>query len=162
MVKVPRSKRVAVVVRAQIDRVQLSSEAPKGRKLPTIRDFVVIRDSFVRCQTSTATYARCRQYKSVKDDTKIYWQYNRQKGWLRPWKITIVGDDKTGLSYAAINGVLKYCHLCRLLTVEIAIDFSSSSGITRQFIRQHAVFGKSRERATTKVGRSSLLRRSKE
>ncbi|MGA7560890.1 MAG: hypothetical protein WBW12_18360 [Terriglobales bacterium] len=30
---------------------------------------------------------------------KIYWQYYRQKSWLKPWKITMVADDKTGLSY---------------------------------------------------------------
>ena len=162
MIKVSRSKRTAVGVRAQIDRVQLISWAPKGQKPPTLRDFVVIRDSFVRCQTTTATYARCRQYKSVKDDAKIYWQYNSQKGWLWPWKITIVADDKTGLSYEEIERVLRRCRVYRFLTVEIAIDFSPSTGITRQFIRQHAVFGKSRQRATTKARWSSLLRRQEE
>ncbi|HEU0047024.1 MAG TPA: hypothetical protein VFQ43_05390 [Nitrososphaera sp.] len=106
------------------------------------------RDSFVRCQTTTATYARCRQYKSLKDDTTIYWQYERLKGWLKPWKITIVADDKTGLSYEQIDIVLSPCRYYRFLIIEVAIDFSHSTGVNREFVRQHAVFGKSRRAHT--------------
>lgn len=158
-----RAKNDPIRVCAQIDRLQLVSCPPSaGQRPPPLKGFAITRDSFVRCQTTTATYARCRQYESVKDDTKIYWQYQRQKGWLRPWKITIVADDKTGLSYEEIERVLRHCHAYRVLTVEIAIDFSPSAGITGQFIRQHGVFGKSHQRATTRAGSSSLLRRQKE
>lgn len=44
----------------------------------------MICDSFVRCQTTTPTYARCRQYQSLDNDAKISWQYRRLKGWLKP------------------------------------------------------------------------------
>ncbi len=131
-----------IVVR--LDRVQLVSWAPQGRKPPLLNGFAITRDCFVRCQTTTATYARCRQYKSLKDDTKIYWQYERLKGWLKPWKITIVADDKTGLSYEQIDNVLGHCRFYRFLIIEVAIDFSPSMGVDRQFVRRHAVFGKSR------------------
>src|SRR2546422_10089436 len=96
-------------VHAQIDRVQLVSWAAAGRKPPPLRGFAVIRDSFVRCQTTTTTYARCREYKSKTDDTKVYWQYGRQKGWLKPWKITMVADDRTGLSHNLIEQILRHC-----------------------------------------------------
>jgi len=108
--------------------------------------FKVIRDSFVRCQTTVATYARCRQYQSIANDTKVYWQYGRLKGWLKPWKITIVGDDKSGLSYGEIESVLNHCPDYCFQIVEIAVDFSPSTGINNRFIRQHAVFGKSHYR----------------
>lgn len=106
-----------------------------------------MRDCFVRRQTTTATYARSRQYQRTTNDAKIFWQYQRLKGWLKPWKITMVADDASGLSYEEIGEVLKYCRYYRFLTVEIAVDFPLSVGIDKGFVRQHAVFGKSRRRA---------------
>ena len=134
-------------VGVRLDRVQILSWAPRGRKPPPLAGYKIVRDSFVRCQTTTATYARCRQYQSTTDDTKIFWQYQRLKGWLRPWKVTIVADDKTGLSYEQIQGVLKFCRHHRFLTIEVAVDFCRSAGIDKRFVRQHGVFGKSRRRA---------------
>jgi hypothetical protein len=133
-----------IVVR--LDRVQILSWAPLGRKPPLLDGFKLVRDSFVRRQTSTGTYARCRQYQSTTNDAKIYWQYARLKGWLKPWKITLVGDDECGLSYEEVARVLKHCRDYAFLTVEVAIDFAPSTGVKRQFIRQHAAFGKSRRR----------------
>jgi hypothetical protein len=134
-------------IRVLLDRVQIVSWAPQGRKPPELNGYKIVRDCFVRCQTTTATYARCRQYDSTTDDTKIFWQYQRLKGWLKAWKITIAADDQTGLSYEDIEKVLKYCHHYRFLTIEIAVDFCSSFGIGKRFVRQHGVFGKSRRRA---------------
>lgn len=137
-------------ITVRLDRVQVVSWAPHGKKPPVLEGYAITRDSFVRCQTSTATYARCRQYQSQTNDAKIYWQYSRQKGWLKPWKITIVADDRAGLSYNEIEQVLRHCRFYRFLLVEIAIDFSPSARVNRRFIRQHAVFGKSRRREREK------------
>ncbi len=153
MIEAKKANNDAGQIHVQIDRVQLLSWAPEGRTPPTLTRFVVTRDSFVRCQTTTATYARCRHYKSLRDDTKIYWQYRRQKGWLEPWKITIVADDKTGLAYEDFDRVTRRCRLYHFLTVELAIDFSPSMGISRGFIPQHATFGKSRPRAKHSLDR---------
>jgi len=130
-----------------LDRVQILSWAPRGRKPPLIGGYKIVRDCFVRRQTTTATYARSRQYQRTTNDAKIFWQYQRLKGWLKPWKITMVADDASGLSYEEIGEVLKYCRYYRFLTVEIAVDFPLSVGIDKGFVRQHAVFGKSRRRA---------------
>jgi hypothetical protein len=130
----------------RLDRLQIVSWAPQGGKPPLLKGYKRVHDWFVRCQTTTSTYARVRQYQSVTDDTKIFWQYQRQKGWLQPWKITIVADDETGLSYAEVQKVLKHCRYYRFLIVEIAVDFISSTGVNRRFVRQHALFGKSRRR----------------
>lgn len=143
-------------IKVRLDRVQILSWAPTGRKPPVLERYKIERDCFVRCQTTTATYARCRQYRSITNDTKIYWQYCRQKGWLKPWKITIVADDKTGLSRNEIEQVLRYCRSYQFLTVEIAIDFSPSTRVSRRFIRAHAIFGKSHRRATKKENRLLL------
>jgi hypothetical protein len=130
----------------RLDRVQIASWAPQGQRPPQLKGYKVVSDWFVRCQTTTATYARSRQYQSVSDDTKIFWQYQRLKGWLKPWKITIVADDRSGLSYEEIQKILKHCRYYRFLIVEIAVDFWRSTGVNNRFVRQHAVFGKSRHR----------------
>src|SRR5579864_3496476 len=111
----------------KLDRVQLVSWAPQGRKPPPLKGYKVVSDWFVRCQTTTATYARVRQFQSTTDDTKIFWQYHRRKGWLKPWKITVVADDKSGLSYEQIQQVLRHCRYYRFLLVEIAVDFCPSA-----------------------------------
>jgi hypothetical protein len=134
-------------IKVRLDRVQLLSWAPRGRKPPKLKGYKVVRDSFVRCQTTTQTYARCRHYQSMTNDMKIYWQHCPQKPWLKPWKLTIVADDRSGLSYEEVEKILKHCRHYRFLIVEIAVDFCPSVGVNRGFVRQHAIFGKSRRRA---------------
>jgi hypothetical protein len=146
-------------IKVRLDRVQILSWAPRGREPPKLEGYKIVRDTFVRRQTTTSTYARCRQLKSLTNDAKIYWQYQRLKGWLKPWKITIVADDKNGLSYEEIQQVLKHCRYCHFLIVEIAVDFCPSAGIDKPFIRKHGVFGKSRRRAKRREKGRALLRR---
>jgi hypothetical protein len=148
--------RTGAVVR--LDRVQILSWAQRGLKPPQLDGYKVICDSFVRCQTTTPTYARSRQYQSITTDTKIFWQYNRLKGWLEPWKVTIVADDESGLSYEEVACVLKHCSRYHFLLVEIAVDFCQSSGVNGRFVRQHAVFGKSRRRVKQRKAKSDLFR----
>ena len=134
----------------RLDRVQLVSGLPESRRPPDIEGFTITWDHFVRSQTTTSTYARCREYQSVTNNTKVYWQYCRQKGWLEPWKITIVPDDDSGLSREELERVLSHCRFYRFLLIEIAIDFSPSAGVNRQFMRRHGVFGKSHRLAKKK------------
>ncbi len=145
-------------IKVRLDRVQVLSWAPRGRRPPQLEGYKIVRDCFVRRQTTTATYARSRQYQSLTDDTKIFWQYQRLKGWLKPWKVTMVADDETGLSYEQIQGVLKHCRYHRFLTIEIAVDFCPSAGINKKFVRQHGVFGKSHRRAKQREETGSQLR----
>jgi|HubBroStandDraft_2_1064218.scaffolds.fasta_scaffold58323_2 hypothetical protein len=133
-------------IHVQVDRVQLVSWAPEGRTPPRVKGFKVTRDSFVRRQTSIPTYKRCRHYQSKENDAKIYWQYWRQKSWLKPWKITVVADDSAGLSYDELDAVLRHCKFWHFLTIEVAIDFSPATGVNRDFVRRHALLGKSRRR----------------
>jgi hypothetical protein len=135
----------AAVVR--LDRVQILSWAPRGKNPPKLEGYKIVSDLFVRCQATTSTYARVRQYQSTTNDAKIFWQYQRLKGWLKPWKITMVPDDASGLSYEEVEKVLRRCRHYRFLIIEIAVDFVPSAGVNRRFVRQHAVFGKSRRRA---------------
>jgi hypothetical protein len=144
-----------IIVR--LDRVQLVSNARQDNSPPeSISGFVRTRDSFIRRQTTTGTYARRREYRSLKNGAEIFWQYRPLNPWLMPWKITIVPDDVSGLSRDEIERVLKYCKGYRLLLIEVAIDFSPSTGVNKQFIRRHATFGKSHRRAKKKESRPLL------
>jgi len=78
---------------------------------------------------------------------RIFWQYRPQAGWLAPWKVTLVGDDRTGLSRTEIEKILKHCPRYHFLIIEIAIDFDPVMGIDKNFVRKHGVFGKSRRHA---------------
>lgn len=142
------------MIKIRIDRVQIASWAPRGHRPPNLPGFDVYRDSFVRQQTNIATYARCRQYHSTKDDTKIYWQYYPRKAWLARWKITLVADDQMGLSYEQIDVVLEHCRYERFLTVEVAIDFSPCTGVNARFVRRHAIFGKSQRDTSRSRGKA--------
>jgi hypothetical protein len=81
------------------------------------------------------------------------------KGWLKPWKITLVADDKSGLSYEEIQNVLKHCRRYRFLTVEVAIDFPPSAEVDKRFVRAHAVFGKSHRHGTEKHQKDAAFRK---
>ncbi len=135
-------------IAVRLDRIQLL--AWPGREPPKMHGFVLKWDHWVRRQTTVCTYARSRCSQSLTNDAKVFWQYQPLKGWLKPWKISIVSDDLRGLSRHEIERVLKHCQFYRLLLVEVAIDFCPSTGVNRQFIRSHAVFGKSHRCARRK------------
>lgn len=129
----------------RLDRVQFVCRPQVGTpRLPTIAELRVLRDSFVRCQTTAPTYARCRQLESLNSGTKVYWQYQRRRAWLMPWRITFVGNDHTGLTAEDIDPVLVQGRQSRLLLMELALDFDASSGVDESFVMRHGLFGKSR------------------
>ncbi len=84
-------------------------------------------------------------YQSTTDDTKVFWYYQRQRGWLRPWKVTMIADDERGLSAADVHVAMRHCKFPRILTVELALDFCPST-MDHDFVRRHGIFGKSRLR----------------
>jgi len=106
----------------------------------------VIRDTFVKAQTSTVTYTRAREYLNLDSKAKVYLQYRRRKAWLDGWRFTLVAADDRGLEVSDVNAVLKCCRHCRLGMGEIAFDFPEDALVDLDFVRQHALFGKSQPR----------------
>jgi hypothetical protein len=134
-----------LVVRVLLDRFQVTSEAPKP-KPPRILGFDVVWDHWVKPQTDIPTYARCRKYRSRTNDTKIFWQYQRRCPWLKPWKISLIADDRYGLTAGEVWTVIRQCKSYRILIVELAVDFSVPPPVNTAFVRRYGVFGKSRRR----------------
>jgi hypothetical protein len=138
----PSSRGPLCVVR--LDRLKvLASPGTRGR-LPEPPGYKTIRDSFVRRQTTTRTYLRCRWLLNEQSGTQVFWQYAPQRSWLAPWKITFITDDRKSLPPEDVLSVLAQCANPRLLLAEMAFDFNGTSGVDERFILQHAVFGKSR------------------
>ncbi len=145
--KVGGRKRKAVpLCQVRLDRLILRCWASPDRKPPTIAGFRIISDCLVRPQGRTATYARVRQLLSLTSGTKIAWQYGRRHGWLTPWRITLFGDDRTGLTPEEVRRITGPRRFDRLVLLELAVDFDSLSGVDQEFVGRHAVFGKSRRR----------------
>jgi hypothetical protein len=84
-------------------------------------------------------------YKSTTDGTKVFWQYQRRRGWLKPWRITLVADDCRGLSAEDVHLVVKHCRFYRFVLIELALDFNPMV-MSHDFVRRHGTFGKSRRR----------------
>ena len=140
----------------RLDRLIILSWAPPGSKPPQIPGYRVEYDWFIRPRPGKPeTYSRARSLRSEKSNARIAWQYARRHGWLRPWRITMTGDDETGIRPADVAAVLEKCLYYRFVLVELAIDFEFGSKVNRKFVKQHGVFGKSRRR-TDRGGKGQL------
>jgi hypothetical protein len=135
----------SLLVKVLLDRLQLTSEAPTP-KPPKIRGFDLVWDHWVKPQTDIPTYARSREYRSKRKGTKVFWQYQRRCPWLKPWKITLIADDRYGLTAGEVWSVVRHCRSCRILIVELALDFSLPPPVNEAFVRRHGIFGKSHRR----------------
>jgi hypothetical protein len=127
----------------RIDRLQIICTSSQ-RRLPSISKFRTVTDTIVRAQTTIPTYRRCRQLRCLDSDCKVFWQYDRVQGWLPDWKLTIVPDDKTGVTATDLTRVTASCRRWRFISVEVAVDFDPDSKVDRCFVLRHAKFGKSR------------------
>jgi len=130
----------------RLDRFRVPSWAKRGMPVPKIRGFKTARDIRLRRQGKPLVYARVREMRSNHSATKVFWQHDRQRGWAKRWRITLVADDLRGIAAWEAWSVFKHLRFPRLTLVELAIDFHPSSGVDAEFVRQHALFGKSRFR----------------
>lgn len=128
---------------ARLDRVQFLAETRRNR-LPQIPGFYVERDSFVRACSAPPTYRRVRNCANPRSQTTLGIQYQPAPPWLAPIKATVIGDDYRGLQLSELEKIFKAFKNARLLTVELAWDFSVASGVDRAFVMRHAVCGKSK------------------
>jgi hypothetical protein len=114
------------------------------KEIPELEGFQTCWDTFVRRQTPIQTYRRVRSLKNSKTKTKVFIQYSRVPPWLEPVKVTVVSGNPEGLQRAELERICEPFRWTRLLTLELAFDFSSDSGIDRAFVLRHGIFGKSR------------------
>ncbi len=136
--------RLGSLLNVRIDRVQTVCRAATRFRCPDIPGYAVVSDFFVPPQTSIRTYGRVRRYRNFISGTQLFLQYDPKCPWLATFKLTFIADDWRGLQRPELEKVLKQFPPYRLLTVEVAFDFSSSSEVGTGFVGRHALFGKSK------------------
>lgn len=111
-----------------------------------IEGFKRTGDFRVRCQGKISTYARVRRFQSHTNSAQITLQYKPQAPWLAERRITVIGDDRRGITPEQVDAVLSQCLNHRLSLVELAVDFLPVTGVDEAFVLRHGRFGKSRRR----------------
>ena len=97
----------------RLDRLIVGVPDALADGLPEPRGFKRIADYRVRPQGKIATYARVQKFKSERNACKVSIQYQRQAPWV-PWcRITMIGDDRTGLTLEEIKSILVDCPITR-------------------------------------------------
>ena len=74
---------------------------------------------------------------------KLLLECERREAWLPPYRLTLYADDRTGLLPDEVFGILEVLPDFRLTMMELAVDFRPER-VNRKFVREHALFGKSK------------------
>jgi hypothetical protein len=128
----------------RLDRMVVGVPDKPSDGLPQPKGFKQVQDTRVRPQGAIATYGRVRRFESKTSSCKISIQYDRQAPWL-PWcRITLIGDDRTGLTLDEIKSVLVDVPDHRISLLELAFDFHPGTDVDEQFVLCYMRFGKSR------------------
>ena len=131
----------------RLDRFRSDSWSKRGALVPRVKGFRIVRDIKLRWRDGKPPiYARVRELLSKHSATRAFWQYQRRKAWVKQWRVTLIADDFRGITAREAWTFFKHFRFPKLLLFELALDFHPSSGIDADFIRQHALFGKSRFR----------------
>jgi hypothetical protein len=132
---------------ARVDRLRWDSWSKRGALVPKVKGFETVRDIRLGWRSGNPPiYARVRELLSKHSATKAFWQYKRQKAWVKQWRVTLIADDLRGITAREAWSFCKHFRFLKLLLFELALDFSPDSGIDANFVPQHARFGKSRFR----------------
>ena len=120
------------ILRVGPDRLQLFAGPYASPTPPEIPGYSLVRDSFVRRQTSRMTYARVRINVNRYSGTRLFLQYWPQLPGLSPFEMTVVGNDSRSLSLQELLRSFEAFEKYRLLLLELAFDFLPRSGIGLQ------------------------------
>jgi hypothetical protein len=96
-------------------------------------------------------YGRVCRYVDDATGMQIEGQYEPLQPWLPKSMITLVANDRTGLSRAEVDSVLFWVEGARLLLVELALDFDEGSVVDSSFVQRHLLAGKARHWRTDRA-----------
>jgi hypothetical protein len=136
---------------AILDRLRFLVSKTPTSALKNLPNVISDQNHRVKPASSSSFYAYGRVHWFLRTDSrmKFYVELDRQHGYLAPFTITAIADDKTGLLPSEVFPILAAAPTAKLTMAELAFDFSPLSIVTRDFVRRHGVFGKSwRDRDT--------------
>jgi hypothetical protein len=114
------------------------------RRIPSISGFKLTKDFELPSRGDKDTYRRVRIFENLATDTKVVVQHRRAHGYLKPYRVTAIGCDATGILWPDLNAIANAFPDALIRMVELAFDFASATRINQSFILKHAKFGKSR------------------
>jgi hypothetical protein len=130
---------------AILDRLRFVCDADPVPALRVLPGFHPGRSVFPRRQNPAwfQPYGHGQWFQSEQSKMKFYVESDRREGWLAPYSVTLIADDRTGLLPEEVLAILEVMPTARLTMVELAIDFSPVTNVTRDFVLRFGVFGKS-------------------
>jgi hypothetical protein len=131
----------------KIDRIIISASHPTSTP-PAFYGFRIVSDKFIRCQGRVKTYLRGRAHRNSKTGTQINLGYQSVLPGLDPFTLTVIANDSRGLSYREIEQIIRAFETYQLTLVEVALDFPPESHLDADYVRRHALFGKTRPRTS--------------
>jgi hypothetical protein len=128
---------------ALLDRLRFVCDDDPTTNLRKLSDFSAGQNIFLRTAVdSFQPYGRAQWFSSKHSGTKFCIESEQRHGWLAPASVTLIADDRTGLLPAEVLPVAGAIKTPTLAMAEEALDFSPLSGVDRQFVRRHGLFGK--------------------
>jgi hypothetical protein len=130
---------------AILDRLRFVCDEDPVPALRVLPGFRPGRSVFPRRQNSEwfQPYGHGQWFRAEKSRMQFYVESDRTEGWLAPYSVTLIADDRTGLLPEEVFAILEVMPTARLTMVELAIDFSPLTNVTCDFVLRHGVFGKS-------------------
>jgi hypothetical protein len=135
-------------VTARLDRLRLNSDYFSKDVVDQIPgfhceyDYDVTRNPGSKARHSG--YRRVARYSNERTRTQFEVQYKPMQPWFPACTVTLIADDRTGLTRREVDIILESFEKWRLTMVEIAVDFDAGSVVNTNFVRRHLVVGKSR------------------
>ncbi len=111
-----------------------------------IPGFQMLKDFQPRTQGKLRTYDRVRTFRATSSSAELSLQYQPVMPWLEPWKFTLIGDDRSGITYEEAEAVMAQLSNHKITLAELAFDFPEPSKVNRRVVLRHARFGKSQRR----------------
>jgi len=130
----------------KLDRLIFTAVPRDKAGIENVAGFRRVSDFRPQPQAKLRTYERVLKLRCTTTSCEIVVQHDPQLPWLAPVRITIIGDDLTGVTPEIIDGIIAQCRHHTITLAELAIDFSPAAKVNREFVLRHGRFGKSRRR----------------
>lgn len=99
--------------------------------------------SVIVANADKTRYCRAHWFDARNSRMKLCVQSEPLDQWLAPYRLTMYADDQLGLLADDVTSVLAETPGAVLTTLELAFDFSPTTGVTASYVRRRGVFGKS-------------------
>jgi hypothetical protein len=134
--------------RVRLDRLEVTTSVFERDLILDIPGFRRTSDGLVRRRHPAAflSYRRLCILTGPRSVRQIHIFYEATMRRLAPRKIALIARDESGLEWTDVRSVLEILPNVRLVMAELGFDFGFASGVDGEYVRAHALFGKSRKK----------------